>query len=213
MIIHSATFIKSAVELNQAPTSGVPEYAFIGRSNVGKSSLINMLTGVKGLAKTSQTPGKTRQINYFQVDNWRIADLPGYGYARLSKTERASMEKMIQEYVSKRDDLICLFLLIDSRIPPQRIDLEYMRWLAINSIPFVIVLTKIDKLSSSELVKNLLTYKKEMLKEWETLPDFFQTSATSRIGKEQILSFIENFNVKFAGKSNTIKEQPKNLPY
>jgi GTP-binding protein len=198
MQINQVSFIMGATSPESYPPTSLPEYGFIGRSNVGKSSLINMLTGVKGIAKTSQTPGKTRQINFFLVnDNCRFCDLPGYGFARTSKTERSKLAEMIEAYIGTRSDLVCLFLLIDCRIPPQKIDLDYMEWLGRNEVPFTIVFTKIDKLSSSELGKNLAAYKKEMLRSWEELPEMIYTSSHTGLGRDQILNFVERMNKEF----------------
>lgn len=188
-------FIKSAPKVDECPEPNKPEYAFIGRSNVGKSSLINMLANQKDLAKTSGTPGKTQLINIFQMqDTWYLTDLPGYGYARVSKTKRGQFEKMITNYLTKRPNLINTFVLIDCRIPPQKIDLEFMEWLGENQIPFSMVFTKIDKISSTALQKALLAYRKEMLKTWESMPQVFTTSVTGRIGRLELLNFITGIN-------------------
>jgi len=198
MIIKKAEFIKSSTKLADCPKPDLPEYAFIGRSNVGKSSLINMLTDRKNLAKTSSTPGKTQLINHFLIDEkWFLTDLPGYGYAKTSKENRKKWTNMINNFLLKRENLMCVFVLIDSRIPPQKIDLEFMGWLGKKGIPFVITFTKIDKLSSTEVNKNLKKYKSEMLKTWEALPTTFSTSATSKHGKESIINFIDETNRLF----------------
>ena len=195
MKIKSADFVVSNTDINKCPKEHIPEYAFIGRSNVGKSSLINMLTGRKSLAKTSGKPGKTKLINHFKInDNWFLVDLPGYGYARVSKKNRSIFAKFIYEYLEKRENLICTFVLIDSRHEPQKIDMEFMEWLGQNQIPFVIIFTKMDKLSSSQLNKNLTKYKIEMLKKWENIPQIFRSSALSGLGKSEILKFIEQTN-------------------
>lgn len=195
MEIKSAKFIISNTDIKKCPDSDLPEYAFIGRSNVGKSSLINMLTGNKKLAKTSGKPGKTQLINHFLInDDWYLVDLPGYGYAKASKSSRYKWEKFIAEYLTKREQLINVFVLIDSRLEPQKIDIEFMNWCGEKEIPFSMVFTKIDKLSSSALQKNLAAYKKEMLKYWEELPPVFTTSSTSQFGREKILNFIERIN-------------------
>lgn len=200
MEIKSAKFIVSNTDIKKCPTGDLPEYAFIGRSNVGKSSLINMLTGDKKLAKTSGRPGKTQLINHFLInDDWYLVDLPGYGYAKASKVARQKWEKFIADYLTKREQLVNVFVLIDSRLEPQKIDLEFMNWCGEKEIPFSMIFTKIDKLSSSALQKNLAAYKKEMLKYWEELPPVFTTSSTSQFGREKILNFIERINDSISG--------------
>tara|TARA_A100001035_G_C27603566_1_gene417604 strand:+ start:24 stop:635 length:612 start_codon:yes stop_codon:yes gene_type:complete len=195
MKIKSADFVISNTDIDKCPKERIPEYAFIGRSNVGKSSLINMLTGRKSLAKTSGKPGKTQLINHFKInDNWFLVDLPGYGYAKVSKKNRSIFAKFIYEYLEKRENLICTFVLVDSRHEPQKIDMLFMEWLGQNQIPFVIVFTKMDKLSSSQLNKNITKYKTEMLKTWEDIPQTFRSSAESGLGKSEILKFIEQTN-------------------
>ncbi len=195
MEIKSAEFIISNSELSKCPADQLPEYAFIGRSNVGKSSLINMLTGQKKLAKTSGRPGKTQLINHFLInEKWYLVDLPGYGYAKASKTSRAKWEKFISEYLTKRKQLVNVFVLLDARLEPQQIDLEFMNWCGEKEIPFSMIFTKIDKLSSTSLQKNLAKYKKEMLKYWEELPPVYTTSSVSAFGREKILNFIERLN-------------------
>ncbi|MFY7668122.1 MAG: ribosome biogenesis GTP-binding protein YihA/YsxC [Crocinitomicaceae bacterium] len=192
MLIKEAVFVVSNTEIKNCPTDKKPEFAFIGRSNVGKSSLINMLTGKKGLAKTSGTPGKTQLINHFIInDQWYIVDLPGYGYARASKTMRSKWEKFIADYLTKRETLMNIFVLLDARLEPQKIDLEFMNWCGEKGLPFSMVFTKIDKLSSSVLQKNLAKYKKEMLKYWDEMPPVFTSSSTSCFGREQLLNYIE----------------------
>ena len=192
MLIKEAVFVVSNTEIKNCPTDKKPEFAFIGRSNVGKSSLINMLTGKKGLAKTSGTPGKTQLINHFIInDQWYIVDLPGYGYARASKTMRSKWEKFIADYLTKRETLMNIFVLLDARLEPQKIDLEFMNWCGEKGLPFSMVFTKIDKLSSSVLQKNLAKYKKEMLKYWDEMPPVFTSSSTSGFGREQLLNYIE----------------------
>jgi GTP-binding protein len=192
MKITSATFVVSNSEVSKCPADNKPEFAFIGRSNVGKSSLINMLTGHKSLAKTSGTPGKTQLINHFIInEDWYLVDLPGYGYAKASKNARQNWEKFIADYLSKRETLMNTFVLIDCRLEPQKIDVEFMNWCGEKGIPFSMVFTKIDKLSSTALQKNLAKYKKEMLKYWEELPPVFTTSSESSFGKEPILNYIE----------------------
>lgn len=195
MIINSATFVESNTDWSKCPEPNIPEYAFIGRSNVGKSSLINLLTNQKKLAKTSGTPGKTQLINHFLINkSWYLVDLPGYGYAKVSKKDREKFGKLITNYLTKRNNLVNVFLLIDSRHDPQKSDLEFMEFLGKNSIPFTIVMTKIDKLNSSKLGKNLAKYKSELLKTWEVLPPFYTTSAVSKLGAENILSDIDHYN-------------------
>ena len=195
MIIKTAEFVISNTKLELCPEPNKPEYAFIGRSNVGKSSLINYITDNKKLAKTSGRPGKTQLINHFIInDEWYLVDLPGYGYAQTSKTNRQKWEAFISDYILHRENLMNLFVLIDSRLPAQKIDLEFMEWLGEKGIPFSIVFTKTDKLTSSKLNKNLLAYKKEMLKAWEEMPINFTTSATGKMGKEPILNYIEQIN-------------------
>ncbi|NUM49551.1 MAG: YihA family ribosome biogenesis GTP-binding protein [Flavobacteriales bacterium] len=190
-----AEFVISNTKLSGCPTPDIPEYAFIGRSNVGKSSLINLLCNNKKLAKTSAQPGKTQLINHFLINkSWYLVDLPGYGYARVSKTSRDKWGSMISNYLLKRINLVCTFLLIDSRIPPQKIDLEFMQWLGKHQLPFVIAFTKTDKLSKNELQKNLKNYTAEMLNYWEEMPTFFITSATSKAGKIEIIKFINQTN-------------------
>nr|WP_294858287.1 ribosome biogenesis GTP-binding protein YihA/YsxC [uncultured Fluviicola sp.] len=198
MIIKEAKFIISNTDINLCPTDGKPEYAFIGRSNVGKSSLINMLVDKKDMAKTSGRPGKTQLINHFLInDEWYLVDLPGYGYAKASKSSRHQWEKFISQFLTRRETLINTFVLIDSRLEPQKIDLEFMTWCAEEQLPFSMVFTKIDKLSSSALQKNLAAYKKEMLKYWEALPPVFTTSSESHFGREKILNYIEQINVDY----------------
>ncbi len=191
MKIKSATFVVSNSDYKKCPAENKPEFAFIGRSNVGKSSLINMLVDNKKLAKTSGRPGKTQLINHFVVnDDWFLVDLPGYGYAKASKVQRQAWEKFIVDYLTKREQLLNVFVLLDARLDPQKIDLEFMNWCGEKQIPFSMVFTKLDKLSSSALAKNLAKYKKEMLKYWEALPPVFTTSSESKFGKEQVLNYI-----------------------
>lgn len=197
MPVHEAHFIASNTSLSALPKDGKPEYAFIGRSNVGKSSLINMLCNRINLAKTSSTPGKTKLINHFLVDNqWYLVDLPGYGYARLSKSAREKIQQMIHAYITKREQLACVFVLIDSRLEPQRSDLDFINWLGTVAIPFVLVFTKSDKLSSNQLNRNTSRFSKSMLEDWEELPQIFITSSIKRTGKDEILEFIEVTNKK-----------------
>ena len=195
IVIKDARFIISNTDIDQCPKDGLPEYAFIGRSNVGKSSLINMLVDKKDLAKTSGRPGKTQLINHFLINNeWYLVDLPGYGYAKASKSSRSTWERFIADYLTKRETLINIFVLLDSRLEPQKIDLEFMTWCAEEQLPFSMVFTKIDKLSSSALQKNLAAYKKEMLKHWESLPPLFTTSSESKFGREKLLNYIDQIN-------------------
>ena len=195
MKIKKAEFVISNTEYKKGPEDGKPEYAFIGRSNVGKSSLINMLTDKKKLAKTSGRPGKTQLINHFIInDAWYIVDLPGYGYAKASKQSRAKWEKFIVEYLTNRESLVTVFVLLDSRLEPQKIDLEFMNWCGEKQLPFSMVFTKTDKLSSTALQKNLAKYKKEMVKYWAELPPVFITSAQSKLGQEKMLNYIGELN-------------------
>jgi len=195
MYIIEAEFAVSNTDYTKCPTGNLPEYAFIGRSNVGKSSLINMLTNRKKLAKTSGTPGKTQLINHFLINKeWYIVDLPGYGYAKVSKSQRAKFQTFIADYLTKRTQLVNVFVLIDSRHSPQPIDIEFINWCGEKNIPFSIVFTKIDKLSSSVLNKNMLEYKKSLLQYWESLPPVFTTSSESKIGREKLLNYIDTIN-------------------
>lgn len=192
MQIKTAEFIISNTEVSKCPTDGKAEFAFIGRSNVGKSSLINMLTAKKGLAKTSGTPGKTQLINHFLINqHWYLVDLPGYGYAKVSRSQRSSFERFIADYLTKRETLYNIFVLLDARLEPQKIDLEFMNWCGQKGLPFSMVFTKIDKLSSTALQKNMAKYKKEMLKYWAEMPPVFTTSSESGFGKEPLLNYIE----------------------
>ena len=195
MVITSAEFIISNSRVEKCPTTGLPEYAFLGRSNVGKSSLINMLTGRKGLAMTSQKPGKTQLINHFLINrDWYLVDLPGYGYARLSRDGRDGLRRMIEDYILERTELVCLFVLLDSRLEPQRIDLEFIEWLGEGGIPFALVFTKADKLSRGKLAANIAAYKERLLQQWEELPPLFITSAEARLGRDELLSYIDGIN-------------------
>lgn len=195
MIINSARFVISNSTVEKCPSDMRHEYAFIGRSNVGKSSLINMLTGKKGLAMTSSTPGKTLLINHFLVnDQWYIVDLPGYGYAQRSKDSRKDIEKIIRGYILSRRQMTNLFLLIDVRHKPQKIDLEFMQWLGENSVPFAIVFTKLDKLSPTAGKKQIANYCSSLLEQWEELPPVFATSSEDRRGRDAILDYIEQLN-------------------
>lgn len=195
MIINTARFVVSSPNLEKCPSDIRHEYAFIGRSKVGKSSLINMLTGQKDLAMTSSTPGKTMLINHFLVnDSWYIVDLPGYGFARRSKADRERLEKMIKSYILGRSRMTNLFLLIDSRHDPQRIDMEFMEWLGENGVPFSIVFTKMDKLSATAAKKQTANYCAKLLDIWEELPPVFRTSSQDRRGRDAILDYIEEMN-------------------
>lgn len=196
MEIRNANYEISSAKVGQCPATKVPEYAFIGRSNVGKSSLINMLTRKKGLAKTSQTPGKTLLINHFRVNDgeWYIVDLPGYGYAARSKTQRDELKRMIESYVLDRCQMTCLFVLVDIRHEPQKIDIEFMDWLGEHNVPFAIVFTKADKLGPMAAQRNVEAYKKELLKHWEELPPVFVTSSDKGQGRDELLAYIESIN-------------------
>jgi GTP-binding protein len=196
MKVSSARFIKSSPALKQCPASKLPEFGFIGRSNVGKSSLINMLTGNLKLAKISGNPGKTKTINHFLInDKWYLVDLPGYGYARVPASMREKWQRNTREYISKRESLVCLFVLIDTRLKPQKSDLEFMEYLGINQIPFVRVFTKCDLLGADAIKKAVFAYDKEMLEKWESLPVTYITSSKTGKGKEDILGYIgENVN-------------------
>ena len=197
MKITKAEFICSNTRVDLCPKEQIPEYAFIGRSNVGKSSLINMLVERKNLARTSSTPGKTRLINHLKINqSWFLADLPGYGYAKVSKKERESFGKMIEQYASRRTNLVCFFVLIDARLPPQQIDLDFMEWLGDSNLPFVILLTKVDKISQKVKSKNLGQLKEKLSDSWEELPMIIETSALKGTGKEKVLGFIEDTNMK-----------------
>ena len=195
MEIKTATFIVSNSDYRKCPTDGRPEYAFIGRSNVGKSSLINMLTKNKSLAKTSVRPGKTQLINHFLINNeWYLVDLPGYGYAKISKNARAEWLKMIKDYFINREELVSTFVLIDSRIEPQKIDLDFISFLGRNGIPLSIVFTKVDKQNQRETALNVNAFKNALAEEWEELPPIFITSSVSGTGRSKILTFIEETN-------------------
>ncbi|MDR2138283.1 MAG: ribosome biogenesis GTP-binding protein YihA/YsxC [Tannerella sp.] len=195
MEIKKAVFVVSNTDVRQCPPGQLPEYAFIGRSNVGKSSLINMLTGQRHLAKTSQTPGKTQLINHFIIDDaWYLVDLPGYGYAQRGKTGREQIRRIIDSYILERDELTCLFVLIDCRHEPQKIDLEFMEWLGESGIPFVIIFTKTDKISKSRLADHIRLYREKMLERWEELPPMLTSSSEKRTGREEILDYIDATN-------------------
>jgi len=188
----------SNTDYKKCPQVDIPEYAFIGRSNVGKSSLINYLTNIKGLAKASDKPGKTQLINHFIINEteapWYLVDLPGYGFAHVSKSKKEEWNNFLTEYILKRKNLLCLFVLIDSRLEPQEIDMQFMEWLANNEIPFVMVFTKTDKLTAGQLLKNISTYNKVMMVTWEELPKQFLTSSAADKGKQEILHFIKETN-------------------
>lgn len=198
MNITEAKFLLSNTSVEKCPAPTFPEYAFIGRSNVGKSSLINMLTNVKNLAKTSGTPGKTQLINHFLINkNWYLVDLPGYGFAKVSKDKKKHFEKIINDYLLKRQNLMTVFVLVDVRHKPQNNDLDFIQWLGEKQIPFSIVFTKADKLQKQELKKNTDNYKAELSKTWQELPPLFLASAVKRTGKEELLSYIESSNELF----------------
>lgn len=198
MIVKSAEFVCSNTQVSKLPPPVKPEYAFIGRSNVGKSSLINMLTGKKGLAKTSQTPGKTQLINHFIInDDWYLVDLPGYGYARISKNKKEDWNKFIRTYLDKRESLQCVLVLIDSRLEPQKIDLEFCNWLGEHGLPFVIVFTKADKQSGVKTDQNVAKFKKALLATFEQMPDYFITSSENKLGRDEVLEFIDGVNRGF----------------
>ncbi len=197
MLIKDAHFVSSNSKIDKLPKDNIPEYAFIGRSNVGKSSLINTLVQRHGLAKTSATPGKTIAINHFIVNNsWYLVDLPGYGYAQRSKKAREEWRVMLANYIKRRRNLICTFVLVDSRIEPQNSDIGFMEWLGENQVPFCIVFTKADKLSKAELERNIDAYKTRLLADWEELPQIFITSSESKLGREEVLDFIEQQNLE-----------------
>lgn len=199
MKIKSAHFVMSNSKVAQCPNEPLPEYAFIGRSNVGKSSLINMLVQRKSLAKTSGRPGKTQLINHFKInDNWFLVDLPGYGYARVSKKEKKTFQKYITDYFRKRRQLVCAFILIDIRHEPQKIDLEFMQWMGEHAIPFAIIFTKADKLKTLDLESQAAAYIQKLLEGvWEEAPTHFITSSTKGIGREAVLTYIQNINEEF----------------
>jgi GTP-binding protein len=195
MRIKSATFVVSNQEVSKCPKSSLPEYAFIGRSNVGKSSLINMLTNQKKLAKTSGRPGKTQLINHFLInEKWHLVDLPGYGYARVSKSKKNTFQKFITNYFKQREQLVCAFVLVDIRHEPQPIDLNFMQWLGENNLPFCIIFTKSDKLKPKAIETHINNYATIMLEQWEEMPKYFITSSTKYYGKEDLLSYIEDIN-------------------
>ena len=195
MEIKSAEFVISNTDVRKCPDGTRPEYAFIGRSNVGKSSLINMLTARKRLAMTSQKPGKTQLINHFIInDDWYLVDLPGYGYAQRGKENRENLRRIIESYILRRPQLTCLFVLLDCRHAPQKIDLEFMEWLGENEVPFAIIFTKTDKISKGRLQENLDAYRQKMLETWEELPPILTSSSENRNGREEILHYIDEIN-------------------
>lgn len=203
MIIKTAEFLMSNSEVTKCPKDTLPEYAFIGRSNVGKSSLINMLTNHKNLAKTSGRPGKTQLINHFLINkNWFLVDLPGYGYARVSKTEKKKFQTFITDYFEFRQQLVMAFVLVDIRHEPQKIDLEFMEYMGENNIPFTIIFTKADKLKPKAIERNVDLYKEELLKSWEEAPLYFITSSSTAMGRDQVLSFINATNQEI----NTLRQ-------
>ncbi|MBD5183563.1 MAG: YihA family ribosome biogenesis GTP-binding protein [Bacteroidales bacterium] len=212
MDIKNAKYEISNADYKKCPATNVPEYAFIGRSNVGKSSLINMIGKNKNLAKTSQKPGKTLLINHFKMDNgaWYLVDLPGYGYAARGKDQRQQFGKIIQGYILGREQLTCLFVLIDIRHEPQKIDLEFLRWLGENGVPFAIVFTKADKLGTNAGAAKVADYKKVLLKEWEELPPVFVTSSEKKTGRDELLNYIFSLNKEIAeGEKPVIEEELK----
>lgn len=208
MIIKSAEFTVSNTKISKLPPPILPEYAFIGRSNVGKSSLINMLLNSKGLAKTSQKPGKTQLINHFLVNKtWYVVDLPGYGYAKSSKSNRQEWAKFIRNYLEKRESLQCVFVLIDSRLEPQKIDIEFCCWLGERSIPFILIFTKADKQSSVKSQQNMAAFKKALLTHFEEIPQMILTSSENHLGKDAVLNFIQEVNQNFIAPQFDFEEE------
>ena len=200
MIIKSAAFLQSNTKIDKLPAANKPEYAFIGRSNVGKSSLINMLTNRKQLAKTSSTPGKTITINHFLInENWYLVDLPGYGFAQRSKKDREAWKIMLDNYIKNRKNLVSMFVLVDSRIEPQKIDLEFINHLGELQMPFSIIFTKVDKIKELELQRNLQVYKEKLAEEWEEMPNIFITSSEKEVGKDDVLNYIDGLNEQLKG--------------
>ena len=205
MEIKSAEFVISNTDVKKCPAGNFPEYAFIGRSNVGKSSLINMLTGKKGLAMTSQKPGKTLLINHFIINNnWFLVDLPGYGFAQRGKEGRQNIQRIIEDYILEREQLTNLFVLIDCRHEAQKIDLEFMEWLGENGVPFSIIFTKIEKISKGRLQENLKAYQEKLLETWEELPPILLSSSEKKDGREEILDYIDTINKSLKGHIVTI---------
>lgn len=195
MEISNAEFVISNTDVQKCPAGNLPEYAFIGRSNVGKSSLINMLTGRKGLAMTSATPGKTMLINHFLINKrWYLVDLPGYGYAKRGQKGQEQIQRIIQSYILQRAQMTCLFVLIDSRLDPQPIDLSFIEWLGENGVPFALVFTKADKLKGGKLKSNIAGYMRQLQEQWEELPPYFVTSSESKAGRQELLDYIEQIN-------------------
>lgn len=196
MKVNTAEFVISNSDVAKCPKEFLPEYAFIGRSNVGKSSLINMITGQKSLAKTSGKPGKTQLINHFKINgNWFLVDLPGYGYARVSKKAKSVFQQFITDYFEKREQLVCGFVLIDIRHEPQKIDLEFMEWLGESEIPFCIIFTKADKIGKTKIATHVAEYRKQMLmNHWEEMPQHFVTSSENGLGKDELLAYIDGLN-------------------
>lgn len=195
MIIKTAEFVISNTDVKKCPDSALPEYAFIGRSNVGKSSLINMITAHKGLAMTSQKPGKTQLINHFLINkSWHLVDLPGYGYARLGQSNRERLKTIIESYILDREQLTCLFVLLDCRHEPQKIDLEFIEWAGEHGVPFALVFTKADKLSRGKLSANVEAYKQKLRESWEELPPIFVTSSEKKEGRDELLAYIDEIN-------------------
>ena len=198
MIVKSANFVVSNSDYLKCPLPEKPEYAFVGRSNVGKSSLINMLTGNGKLAKTSVQPGKTQLINHFEINgDWYLVDLPGYGYARISKKQREKWNKMMKGYLLNRPNLMCVFVLVDSRIPPQEIDIEFINFLGENGVPLMVIFTKTDKNKQRETAQNINSFKRRMLQDWEDLPEMLLSSSVTGYGRENILQTIDNMNQTF----------------
>ena len=201
MKINTAEFVISNTDVSKCPQTGLPEYAFIGRSNVGKSSLINMLTNNKKLAMTSSTPGKTQLINHFLINKqWQLVDLPGYGYANRSKKSVADIQRIIGSYLEQRLEMTCLFVLVDSRLEPQKIDVDFMNWLGKNQVPFAIVFTKADKQSKLKTDNNVKTYLNTLSEQWEELPPFFITSSLNGSGRDELLFYIESINTELNKK-------------
>lgn len=206
MQIKSAEFVMSNSDVAKCPKDRLPEYAFIGRSNVGKSSLINMLMQRKNLAKTSGRPGKTQLINHFLINkNWYLVDLPGYGYARVSKSSKKTFQKFIVDYFQNREQMVLAFVLVDCRHEPQPIDMEFMQWMGENGIPFSIIFTKADKLKPMALQRNIQDYSHKMLETWEEMPPYFVTSSSNATGREEVLKYIDDLNSQFADQSDTFK--------
>lgn len=193
MEIKSVQFLTSNTQVSAMPKGGKPEFAFVGRSNVGKSSLINSLMGRKDIARVSSTPGKTQTVNHFEVNGkWYLTDLPGYGYARVAKTQRIEFDKMIREYVTQRENLLCVFVLVDTRVPPQDLDLQFLQFLGENGVPLSIIFTKADKVSQGDKSKHFKAFQKEMMKVWEEMPTFTYTSSVTGLGRKELLQFISD---------------------